>query len=93
MNGILIGLLSISALAPMKTPKNEFVFSNRSEVESIDPQFETGVPDNDDDDVLLGLGVRWFSDAGWAASLEYNTVLSREDFESDAIYFLIRGDF
>ncbi len=34
------------ALPPAETGKDEFVFNNRDEVESIDPAFATGVPDN-----------------------------------------------
>ncbi|MBN8555242.1 MAG: peptide ABC transporter substrate-binding protein [Deltaproteobacteria bacterium] len=36
----------LSALPPAQTSKDEFVFNNRGEPESIDPHFATGVPDN-----------------------------------------------
>lgn len=39
--------LTTGALPPAQTAKDEFVFNNRGEPESIDPQFATGVPDND----------------------------------------------
>lgn len=48
----MLNLLSISvltmvmSLAPAKTSKNEFVFGNESEPETIDPHVATGVPDN-----------------------------------------------
>ena len=49
-------------------------------------------PANDDDDVLFGVGVRWFGEQ-FTASFGYTTVLSREDFDSDALTFQVRGDF
>lgn len=48
---------------------------------------------NDNDDVLLGAGLRWYSELGFTSSFEYNTVLGREDFESDSYSFLLRWDF
>ncbi|MDB5038131.1 MAG: transporter substrate-binding protein [Bacteriovoracaceae bacterium] len=42
--GMVFGL--VQTLAPMQTGKDEFVFGNEGEVESVDPAFETGVPDN-----------------------------------------------
>jgi oligopeptide transport system substrate-binding protein len=36
----------LANLAPMQSAKDEFVFNNRAEPESIDPHFATGVPDN-----------------------------------------------
>ena len=50
-------------------------------------------PANDADDVTLGLGVRWFSQESMSATLEYNTVLFREDFDSHSIQLLFRSQF
>ncbi len=36
----------ITSLPPAQTGKDEFVFNNSAEIESLDPQFLTGVPDN-----------------------------------------------
>lgn len=38
-----LGLLN--ALAPMQAAKDEFIFNNSGEIESLDPAFLTGVPD------------------------------------------------
>jgi oligopeptide transport system substrate-binding protein len=40
---ITLGLFN--ALAPMQTAKDEFVFNNNGEIESLDPAFLSGVPD------------------------------------------------
>ena len=48
---------------------------------------------NDSDDVALGLGLRWYGDNNLTASLEYNTIIGREDFDSDSIQFFLRADF
>src|SRR4051812_11967719 len=42
--GILFSL--ITTLASMQSAKDEFIFNNEGEVESLDPAFSTGVPDN-----------------------------------------------
>ncbi len=50
-------------------------------------------PANDDDDFLVGAGLRWFGDSGLSASFEWNSVLGREDFDDNTYTFLIRADF
>ena len=50
-------------------------------------------PSNDSTSFLLGAGFRWFSDSGWSALFEYNTEVSRKDFDSDTYTFTVRGDF
>jgi hypothetical protein len=49
-------------------------------------------PANDNDDVLVGAGLRWFGESGLSASFEWNSVLGRENFSDDTISFLLRGD-
>lgn len=50
-------------------------------------------PENDVNDILLGFGVRWYGESGVTASLEYNTVVGRDDFDSDTFNFYLRADF
>lgn len=49
-------------------------------------------PANDDDDVLFGVGIRWYGEQ-FSASVGYTKVFTREDFDSDALSFQLRGDF
>ncbi len=44
LSTVLVGLLQ--ALAPMQSAKDEFVYNNKAEPESLDPHVATGVPDN-----------------------------------------------
>lgn len=46
MVSTILAFLLASAIPPAQTPKNEFVFNNRGEPETIDPAKATGVPDN-----------------------------------------------
>ncbi len=57
--------------------------------------FAPGVaaPKFDQTDVLAGFGVRYFADNGMSGSLEYSTVLGRENYSEDTIQFLIRAEF
>ncbi len=57
--------------------------------------FAPGVasPKFDQTDVLAGFGVRYFADNGISGSLEYNTVLGRENYSEDTLQFLIRAEF
>ena len=50
-------------------------------------------PENDPSDFLLGFGIRWYGESGMTASFEYNTVLDRDDFDSDTFSFYLRADF
>ena len=51
------------------------------------------VPSDDDDEVQLGAGVRYYDDAlGMTASVEYNTVLGRDNIESNSVNLLLRFD-
>ncbi len=57
--------------------------------------FAPGVatPKFDQTDVLAGFGVRYFADNGISGSLEYSTVLGRENYSEDTLQFLIRAEF
>ena len=50
-------------------------------------------PANDRDDVLFGVGLRYFGDHGISGSLEFNAVTGREDFESYSGTASIRVEF
>ena len=50
-------------------------------------------PANDNDDVNLGVGIRYFGTGGINGSLEYTTIVGREDFEADTITFSVRAEF
>jgi hypothetical protein len=50
-------------------------------------------PSFDDDNFLVGAGVRYFNNRGWSGSLEYYTRLDREDYEEESVVFTFRGEF
>ncbi len=50
-------------------------------------------PSFDNDDFMLGFGVRYFSAQGITGNLEYNKRLGRDNFDEDSISFTIRGEF
>ena len=50
-------------------------------------------PSNDDDDVLLGLGFRYFKDDNLSMSAQYDTRQGRSDFDEDTFSFNVRWDF
>lgn len=50
-------------------------------------------PDNDTDDFLIGLGLRFYSQDNITASFDYNTVVGREDFDNDSFSLMIRAEF
>ncbi|MCG8323884.1 MAG: autotransporter outer membrane beta-barrel domain-containing protein [Thiotrichales bacterium] len=50
-------------------------------------------PENDRDDFLLNLGVRYFSRYGITGNLEWSKRFDRADFDEDTINLTIRSDF
>lgn len=50
-------------------------------------------PSNDSDDVLFAVGLRWLPSDSVSASVEYNTVLGRTDFEARTVQAVFRADF
>lgn len=50
-------------------------------------------PANDDDDVLTGLGVRYYGQNGISGNVEWNKRLGREDFDEDIFTLSVRVDF
>jgi len=50
-------------------------------------------PSNDQDDFLLGLGVRYYGPKGLSGSLEWNRRLGRSNFDEDLFSFSLRADF
>ena len=50
-------------------------------------------PSNDDDGLVLGLGVRYFSSGGISGNLEWNKRLDRDNFDEDIFMLTIRGEF
>ncbi len=50
-------------------------------------------PSFDDDNFLVGAGMRYFNNRGWSGSIEYNTRLDREDYEEESVVFTFRGEF
>ena len=55
--------------------------------------FPAPQPANDTNDILIGLGVNWYSDQGFTAGVAYEKSLDRDEFEYDAITIHIRADF
>ena len=58
-------------------------------------QFAGGItaPEDDRTDLLLNVGVRFFSDSGLSGGAEYSTLLLREDFTEHSFQFNIRAEF
>ena len=50
-------------------------------------------PSNDDDDVLMRVGVRYFDNNNISGNLEYSKRFGRDDFDEDRISLTIRADF
>ena len=50
-------------------------------------------PSNDDDDILMTAGVRYFNKNGISGNLEYSKRFLRDDFEEDRISLTIRAAF
>ncbi len=50
-------------------------------------------PSFDDDNYLVGAGIRYFGDNGLSGNIEWYKRLDRDDFEEDSINFTIRGEF
>jgi len=50
-------------------------------------------PANDDDDILMTAGVRYYNDNGISGNLEYTKRFERDNFDEDRISLIVRGDF
>jgi Autotransporter beta-domain len=50
-------------------------------------------PSNDNDDILLKAGVRYFNKNGISGNFEYTKRFERDDFDEDRISLTIRADF
>jgi len=50
-------------------------------------------PSNDDDDFRFATGLRFFSDAGISATMEYSKIIDRDNFDSDTISIIGRMQF
>jgi outer membrane autotransporter barrel domain len=77
---------------------DEFEPFVRATYENDFSQTEVGViggpqPSFDEDDVLFGVGLRYFGAKGLTGNLEYNTRLGREDFDEDSFTATIRYEF
>ena len=57
--------------------------------------FAPGVlrPSGDDDDIQLGFGLRYFGDNGLSGSLEYSTLLNRDNYDEDVFTASVRWNF
>ena len=55
--------------------------------------FPAPQPANDTNDILIGLGVNWYSDSGWTAGFGWEKSLDRDEFEYDSFSIRIRADF
>lgn len=51
----------------------------------------TSVQPDDDDEVNLGFGIRWYSTWGASATFEYSRTEGREDFDNDTFMFTLRA--
>ncbi|MCH9675056.1 MAG: autotransporter domain-containing protein [Gammaproteobacteria bacterium] len=47
----------------------------------------------DDTGGVFGMGVRFFSEGGLSGSVEYSTILGRDNYDEDSINLLLRADF
>ncbi len=50
-------------------------------------------PSNDDDDFRFATGLRFFSDAGISATMEYSKIIDRDNFDSDTFSIIGRMQF
>ncbi len=50
-------------------------------------------PSFDDDNFLVGAGVRYFNKRGLSGSIEYYTRLDREDYKEENLVIMLRGEF
>lgn len=50
-------------------------------------------PTNDNDDILMTAGVRYFNKNGISGNLEYSKRFDRDDFDEDRISLTVRADF
>jgi len=50
-------------------------------------------PSNDDDDILMTMGVRYYDKNGISGNLEYSKRFDRDDFDEDRISLTLRVDF
>ena len=50
-------------------------------------------PVNDDDDILMTAGVRYYNDNGISGYLEYTKRFERDNFDEDRISLIVRADF
>ncbi len=50
-------------------------------------------PSSDHDSLVLGFGLRYFSDTGFTANLEMSKRLGKTDFDEHTINFTLRGEF
>lgn len=50
-------------------------------------------PSFDDDNFLVGAGIRYFNNRGLSGSIEYYTRLDREDYKEENLVFMLRGEF
>jgi len=55
--------------------------------------FGTDTPDNDNNDLLVGFGARYYNDLGFTLMFEYNQRLNRADIDEKTITFNARWDF
>lgn len=57
--------------------------------------FASGVaqPTHDQNDVLLAAGLRYFGKHGLSASVEYNTILGRRNYDQDTVSLTARWEF
>jgi len=50
-------------------------------------------PSNDNDDILMRVGVRYYDNNGISGNLEYSKRFERDDFDEDRISLTVRVDF
>ncbi len=50
-------------------------------------------PKNDDDSLVMGVGVRWFGAAGLTGNFEMTRRLGKADFDESSLNITIRGEF
>ena len=73
---------------PFLSLSYQYDFSLKNISTATDPQ-----PSNDNDDILLSMGVRYFEKSGITGNLEYSKRFLREDFNEDRISLTVRVDY
>lgn len=79
---------SYKEFEPFLSLSYQYDFSLQEISSATDPQ-----PTNDNDDILMATGIRYFSKNGITGNIEYSKRFLRDNFDEDRISLTVRADF